>query len=256
MRTTAPIPIAFDDVGDGETALLCLPGWCGPRTLFRPLYTDLSQTGRVLALDWRGHGGSAPATTDFGTNELVDDALSVIEAAGVKRVVPVAVAHAGWVAIELRRRLGAEVVPAIVLLDWMVTGAPPPFLDALRALRDERTWSSVREKLFAKWTTGVAEPAVFAYVAEMGKLGFEMWSRAGREIAAAFATSTSPIAALDELRTPTLHLHAQPADAPPLRPWFATERLEASSHFPTLEVPGAVARAIATFVSERASRPV
>ena len=38
---------------------------------------------------------------------MVADALAVIEAAGIEQVVPVAASHSGWVAIELRRRLGA-----------------------------------------------------------------------------------------------------------------------------------------------------
>jgi hypothetical protein len=41
----------------------------------------------------------------------------VIEASQAQHVVPVALSHAGWVAIELRRRLGA-LIPKLVLLDW------------------------------------------------------------------------------------------------------------------------------------------
>ena len=44
-------------------------------------------------------------------------------ASGADRIVPVALAHAGWVAIELRRRLGKK-IPAIVLVDWIVLDLP------------------------------------------------------------------------------------------------------------------------------------
>ena len=114
MMTKGTIPIAFDDVGDGATALLCLPGWGAPRTVFRPMYNELAKTHRVLALDWRGHGGSAAAPVDFGSDELVNDALAVVETSGVKRFIPVATAHAGWIAIELRKRRRA-VLTAIVV---------------------------------------------------------------------------------------------------------------------------------------------
>jgi pimeloyl-ACP methyl ester carboxylesterase len=262
MMTSSAIPIAFDDVGDGDSnALLCLPGWGAPRSVFRPLYLELAKAHRVIALDWRGHGGSAAATADFGNEELVSDALAVVESARVKRFVPVATAHAGWIALELRRRLGPEKVPAIVLLDWMVTGAPPGFLDGLRALQDEATWSAVRESLFQRWTTGVSEPAVHAFVKEMGKLGFDMWSRAGREIGAAFTEHGSPLAALERLAPscPTLHLYAQPDDPGFLaaqqsycaaQPWFQVQKLDARSHFPTLEVPQVVASAITRFAPQ------
>jgi len=45
--------IAFDDVGDGDLALLLLPGWCGPRTVFRPLLAELASHVRAIAIDWR-----------------------------------------------------------------------------------------------------------------------------------------------------------------------------------------------------------
>src|SRR3954470_10344317 len=104
MKTATRPSIAFDDVGDREPALLCLPGWCAPRDAFRPLYPHLDR--RVLAVDWRGHGGSAPASGDFGASDLVNDALAVIDASGATKIIPTATAHAGWVAIELRKRLG------------------------------------------------------------------------------------------------------------------------------------------------------
>jgi pimeloyl-ACP methyl ester carboxylesterase len=261
MMTHGTIPIAFDDVGDGDrNALLCMPGWCAPRTVFRPLYASLAETHRVLALDWRGHGGSAATTTAFGNDELVNDAVAVIEASRVKRFIPVATAHAGWIAIELRKRLGPEKVPAIVLLDWMVMGAPPGFLDGLRALENEASWSAVRASLFERWTTGVTDPTVHAFVQKMGKHGFDMWSRAGREIGAAFRMHESPVAQLERLdpACPTLHLYAQPDDPSFLtaqqryaesHPWFHVQKLDAHSHFPTLEAPSAVANAIASFLA-------
>jgi len=49
--------------------------------------------------------------------------------------VPLAISHSGWVAIELRRRLGSR-MPVVVLLDWLVLEPPAPFLDALAALQD------------------------------------------------------------------------------------------------------------------------
>jgi pimeloyl-ACP methyl ester carboxylesterase len=264
MMTEGTIPIAFDDVGDGDSALLCLSGWCAPRSVFRPMYNELAKTHRALALDWRGHGGSAAAPADFGNEELVSDALAVVESARVTRFIPVATAHAGWIAIELRKRLGPEKVPAIVLLDWMVTGAPPGFLEGLRALENEASWSAVRASLFERWTTGVTEPAVHAFVKEMGKLGFDMWSRAGREIGAAFRKHESPLAVLERMAPPcpTLHLYAQPDDPSFLsaqqsysesHPWFQVQKLDARSHFPTLEVPALVSTAITRFV-ERTTR--
>ena len=123
---STPVRIAFDDVGTAEPGLLFLSGWCANRTVFEDPAAESGRHRRVLALDWRAHGGSAPFSEDFGERELLEDTLAVIEASGVRRVVPVALAQAGWVAIELRRRLGAT-VPKLVLMEWPILEAPPPF---------------------------------------------------------------------------------------------------------------------------------
>ena len=67
-------------------------------------------------------------------------------------MVPLATAHAGWIAIELRRaseQLGPARVPKLVLVDWIVTAAPPPFLAELDTLRDRAWWQATRDRLFA-----------------------------------------------------------------------------------------------------------
>lgn len=189
---------------------------------------------------------------------LVDDALSVIDASGVQRVIPVALSHAGWVAIELRRRLSLR-VEKIVLLDWIVQQAPPPFLDALQALQDPARWRQVRDQLFSMWLHGVDIPELTRYVLEdMGSYPFEMWARAGREIASAYVAAGSPLQVLAEIDppVPVLHLYAQPEDPAYLaaqhsfslaHPWFRASKVQGRSHFAMLEAPGEMAAAIEQF---------
>lgn len=261
-RTKSAIAIAFDDHGRGEPALVCLPGWCVDRTAFRDLVPACSRSRRTLSMDWRGHGESEHARGDFGESALVEDALAVIHGSGIHQVVPVALAHSGWVAIELRRRLG-ERVPAIVLVDWLVLDPPPAFVGALGALQDAGKWQATRDQLFSMWLQGVDSPKVIGLVREvMGSYGFDMWARAGREIGTAYRREGSPLKALAEIRPPTrvMHLYAQPADPRFLQaqeafatanPWFSVRRLNAKSHFPMLEVPTDIANAIESFVGQR-----
>ncbi len=266
MNTRTTPKIAFDDVGDAGPALLLMPGWGGPRTVYRPLLAPLAAHHRVVAIDWRGHGGSETVDGDFGYAGLIDDAVRVLDEAGVDQVIPVGLSHAGWAAIDLRRRLGHARVPAVVLIDWMVLGTPPGFADALAGLQRPESWADVRAALFARWTHGVELPALHAYIAEMAKHGAAMWGRAAREIAARFADEPMPLAVLDREPTPcpTLHVYAQPADPGFLaaqqayartHAWFEVHRLEASSHFPPLEVPGELAAQIDTFVRRRVEQP-
>ena len=252
--------ISYDDRGQGEPALLFMPGWCGSRAVFETLVQRCSTHRHTLAIDWRGHGRSESSSEDFGMGDLVDDALAVIEASGTQSVVPVALAHAGWVAIELRRWLG-ERIPKLVLLDWIVFDPPAPFLSALQGLQAPEQWRQTRDQLFAMWLQGLNIPPLTHYVREdMGTYGFDMWARAGREISAAYADG-SPLQALAGLEpsVPVLHLYAQPDDPGYLagqqsfaeaHPWFTVHKLDARSHFPMFEVPEEMATIIEDWVAE------
>src|SRR5215467_1245640 len=253
------IHISYDDLGRGEPALLMMTGWCANRTtMYGQLATECSKNRRTLSMDWRGHGLSAVSRGDFGANELVEAALAVIAASGAQQIVPVATAHAGWIAIELRRRL-AERISKIVLLEWMVFEAPPPFLEALNTLQAPDQWEHARKQLFTMWLTGVDNPEVIRLVREMGTQSFEMWARAGCEISAAYHQQGAPLRMLNSLEksVPTLHLYAQ--DHPGYlmaqeafaaeHSWFRVRKVEAHSHFPMTEVPGQVAKEIELFVA-------
>lgn len=257
------VRIDYTDAGKGEPALLLLPGWCATRAAFGKMAEICATRRRVLALDWRGHGASEISDKDFGSADLVKDALAVIEASRAQQVVPVALAHAGWLAIELRRRLGAR-ISRIVLLDWVFIFDPPPhFMAALGALQDLQQWEHTRNRLFSTWLEGVSNPAVSQFVHHvMGGFGFSMWSRAGREIAAAYTRHNNPLHALEGFDTPApvLHIYAQPVDAAywdsqqffaKSHPWFSAKRVNALSHFPMLETPEEIAEAIESFVTSK-----
>src|SRR5690349_20752581 len=193
-ETTATQP-GIDDLGIGEPALLLVPGWCGDRTVFEGIGGLLAQHRRTVVTDTRSHGDLTDVEPDFDSSTVVDDLVATLDRRGIDRVVPVTLAHAGWLASELRRRLGPERVPGLVLVDWMPLGTPPGFAEALAALQDPDHWQDVRAGLTDMWTAGVDEHAVHEYVAAMRRYGFDHWSRAGREIAAGFAQG-SPLAVL------------------------------------------------------------
>lgn len=250
--------IDYTDDGLGDPALLLLPGWCGTRAAFDPVYDRLRSGRRVLALDWRGHGASSQAPRDFGEDDLVADALAVVADSGAQSVVPVALAHAGWVAIELRRRL-AHLVPGIVLVDWIVTAAPAAFLRTLEEVRSDADRDEAVAGLLQSWQAGVALPELAAYLADMGAADDEMWERAAREIESGYARRSSPLQALSELRpqAPVLHLvptaphtcsFAEHRGFAAEHAWYHAAELPARSHFPLFEAPEQAAREIEAFV--------
>lgn len=251
--------IVYDDEGQAEPALLFLPGWCTRRAVFSPIVSRMRARHRVLSMDLRGHGESEQGDGDFTSDMLVEDALALVQDSGAQQVIPVALSHAGWVAVELRRRLGAQ-VPALILLDWIVLEPPQAFLDALKGIQSS-AWKESRDALFRMWLEGVDSEEIIRFVREdMGSFGPEMWHRAGWEIANAYARHAYPLRALSSLNppVPVLHVYSQPADpayamaqqsfAADHR-WFQVARLEARSHFPTLEVPEAVVEHFERFLA-------
>lgn len=251
--------ISYDDRGSGEPALLLMPGWAVDRAVFDELASVTSKKRRTLTVDWRGHGESDAPSRDFGAADLADDALAVIEESGVGRVVPVAQAHAGWIAIELLRRL-ANRMPKLVFLSWIVLEPPPPFLELLRAMAEPETADQARRQLFSLWLQGVDDERITRLVRDgMGGYDLAMFRRAAREILAAYAREGPPLRVLEQAGggRPALHLYAQPRQPEYLEAqrafaaahgWFRVDRIEGKSHFLMLEMPDELAGRIERFV--------
>src|SRR5215207_6762398 len=190
-------------------------------------------------MDWRGHGNSQASDRDFGFPEMAGDAVAVIQASGVRSVIPIAQGQAPWVTIELRRLLG-ERMPKMVASSWPVISPSgnrlaSRFLNAIRALQYYDRWREGAEQLLT------------------------MWSRAGREILAMYALEGEPLRVLSKFSPPVsvLHVYSQPR-APEFlsvqesfareHPWYSVHRLEGVSQFPTLEVPDETAGVITEFI--------
>jgi pimeloyl-ACP methyl ester carboxylesterase len=255
MATEQRLGLGFDDVGAGEPALLLLTGWCSSRGRWAPAAPLLARHRRVVSFDWRGHGDSAPAISDFGTAEMVEDALSVIDACRLGTFIPCSASHSGWVAIELARRLGPERVPAVVHLDWLLVEPSEPYMALLAQLQTPDGWPAARDKLFEIWRADDESAEIAAAIAVMNRQGAEMWMRSGREISAEYVRDGSPLRALSALDPPrrVLHLYGQPASPEYLdaqerfaaeHGWFSVRRLDARTHFSMIETPEAVADAI------------
>lgn len=251
--------LSFDDLGEGELALLLLTGWCSSRARWARAAPLLAADRRVVSFEWRGHGDSAPADADFGTAEMVQDALAVVAAAGLHSFIPCSASHSGWVAIELRRQLGDR-VPAIAHLDWMVTEPSPAYMELLAELQSEQRWPQARDSLFDIWRAGDESSEIGEAIAVMNRQDAEMWVRSGREIEASYRAHGSPLKALSALEPPprVLHLYGQPPSDEYLaaqegfaneHAWFTVRRIAARTHFSMLEEPEQTAAAIEVWAS-------
>ena len=259
--TVTSVPVSFDDAGRGEPALVYLTGWCSARSSYAAMVEHTARHRRSIAIDWRGHGTSPAIDGDFGWPQMADDVLAVLAACGVDRFVPVANAHAGWVARDLAERVPGRVA-GVVLLNWLVLGAPPPFAAGLAALANPATTHQAAGGLTASWLAGAEDvPGLAELIAAMRRHSDGMWARAGREIAAAYAAHTSPLRAFAALAAPppVRHLYAEPKDPGFLsaqqdfaraHPWFTVRRLDtAHTHFPMLEQPAELAADVTRFAA-------
>jgi pimeloyl-ACP methyl ester carboxylesterase len=258
------IQIYYGGTGEGEPTLLCLPGFTNDHTIFEPLVERLSADHRVLVMDWRGHGKSQASDRDFGFAEMAGDAVVVIQDSGAHSVIPIGQGQLPWVAVELRRRLG-ERVPKMVASSWPVISArgnplAPRFLGAMEAVQDEARWRETAEQVVTMFVGGAPASVQTQIRNQMLSHGYEMWSRAGREISNIFAREGDPLTALSKLSppVPVLHVYAQPPAPEYLsaqesfareHPWFHVCRLEAASQFSTLEEPDETAAVIREFIN-------
>jgi pimeloyl-ACP methyl ester carboxylesterase len=254
---SAGVRIEYDDHGTGEPALLCLTGWCSSRDRWAKVAKIEARHRRVLNVDWRGHGGSDPVSMDFGVTEMVEDALAVIGASGVETVIPCAASHSGWVAIELRRRLG-ERVPRLVHADWMLSVPSDRYMAVIDQL-DSEHWAVARDTLFRIWAAGQDVPWLRDALAVMNKHDEEMWRLGGRVIGSSYAANDCPLDTFCRFNppVPVLHIYGQPQDPDYFalqerfaadHSWFTVCKLASRTHFAMLEDPENVAAAIEAFV--------
>ncbi len=90
------VRFAYDEAGSGPVVVLCHAGiadrrmWTGP-------FDALTAGCRVVRFDWRGYGGSDPATAD---HQLHADLLGIMDALGIDRAVLAGCSVGGAAALD------------------------------------------------------------------------------------------------------------------------------------------------------------
>lgn len=189
--TSARAGLAYEVMGAGDTALLVIPGWVShiDYDLLRPeicsFYQRLACGRRLIRYDKRGCGLSdrAAEASALGVDAQVEDAVAVLDAAGVRRVAVLAWSAGGPVAIALAARYPQRVsrlvlygtYARLVAAPDYPCGQPPEVVQSLRLLvlaewgLGSRLLANVivseTDPGFATWFTGYLRPASSAEVA-------------------------------------------------------------------------------------------
>ena len=257
---TAQGDIDYQDTGAGEVTLFLMPGWCQPKTVFDAFAEQAAAYYRVVTLDWRGHGKSSTDGEDFDGAALVSDALTLIEYLGLTQLIPVSVAHASWVAVDLAERL-PERIPAVVFLDWIMNSPEPMFFTSIDAMQHEDRWQAARDELCQCWLANSDSPTMIHHLqTEMAQSSYQLWRLAGQTITGVYRQYGSPLQRLDMLPHPpqTLHLYSLDRNDEYLalqqrfaktHDFFQVKRLkQARTHLAVLESPETVLTEILLFL--------
>lgn len=134
-KTVNGVQIAFDDQGhEPGPVFVTLSGWAHDLRAYDGMLPYLRAAQRTVRVCWRGHGPDRNLVGDFGIDEMAADTIGLLDALEVDSFVPIAHAHGGWAALEIADRLGAQRVPAVMILDLIMTPAPPEFVTALHGI--------------------------------------------------------------------------------------------------------------------------
>jgi pimeloyl-ACP methyl ester carboxylesterase len=98
------IQFHYAEAGGGDDVVLCLHGWPQHWYEWRNLMPALADRYRVIALDQRGFGWSEAPPSGYEKENLVDDALAVLDELGIERVKLVGHDWGAWVGFLLALR--------------------------------------------------------------------------------------------------------------------------------------------------------
>lgn len=107
VATTDRLSIHYDVYGDlssGRTPLLVLHGAYMSADAMAPFVERFTRTRAVIVLDQRGHGRTGDAPGPITYERLADDAVAVLDAAGVRRADVFGYSMGGSAAIQLAIR--------------------------------------------------------------------------------------------------------------------------------------------------------
>ena len=169
-------------------------------------------------------------------------------------------------ALKVAETLGKQRVPAVLLLDLIMTDAPPQFVEALRAIQNKDTWQTALAALMQGWQASTKKPRMLeARTKNSGGFGFDMWSRSCREVETAYFTWGNPMKRMEAIADPPLICHAfSHPKAPEYSTvheefsvnhpdWFSFVRLHGETHFPGIEIPESVALVLKGLVEKLSS---
>ncbi len=252
------IRIVFDDLGKGVPVVLTHSFLCSGE-MWAPVLPALAARARVVNVDLRGHGRSAPSPRSFTLYDMVGDVLAVLDSLGIERAVWAGLSIGGMISLRAALTVPNRVA-GLVLLDTDAGPEHPkvrlkyramglgahlvglrPFVPSVLPLMFGSTTLTTRPELVAEWRVRFAAVHVPSMLATLGAL----------------VRRDDLRPRLGEIRTPAMVLVGDedttlpPARASQIHAGIFGSRLEViprAGHLSALEQPDAVSDAILSFL--------
>ncbi|WP_447979240.1 alpha/beta fold hydrolase [Candidatus Nitrospira bockiana] len=123
IATINGVELAYTDEGRG-IPIVFLHAFPLSRAMWDPQRAALSRRCRVIALDLRGHGESAPLTGPFTLDDLADDVNGLLAHLSIPQAVLAGLSMGGYVAFAFCRRHAAR-LKALILADTRAQADTP-----------------------------------------------------------------------------------------------------------------------------------
>lgn len=112
------VEISFNVQGKGKPALVFIPGWTNPKTIWDDQVALFSEKYKVVTIDLAGHGESGNNRENWTISAFGDDVVAVIKKLKLKDVVLVGFSMGGQVVIEATKKVPKK-VRGTILVDTM-----------------------------------------------------------------------------------------------------------------------------------------
>lgn len=139
--------------GPADAPVVLLLGSLGSTLeMWEPQVTVLAERFRVVAYDARGHGRSPVPPGPYTIDDLVDDAVGLLDRLGVERASVVGLSLGGMTAMRLAAREPHRVDRLALLCTSALLGPAPAWHDRAALVRAEGP-SAVADAVVARWFT-------------------------------------------------------------------------------------------------------
>ncbi len=211
----------------------------------------LAESFLVIRCDTRGHGESPVPPGPYVIDDLVDDAIALLDNLGIERTHIGGVSLGGMVAMRLAARDSERVDRLALISTSAQLGPPETWIERANTVRANGT-AAVADTVVSRWLTEsrqTADPQTTQYLRDMIAAtpadGYAACCDAIRDmdLRADLASITAPtlvVSGLDDPSTPPVHLHSIVAGIPGAR----LVELSDCAHMAPIDQPEAVTSAL------------